>query len=69
MFYGGTAFFIKELVVVAGASIYAFVFTYIMLMLTNLITPVKVSDEEEFIGLQYLCMANVPTIIFADKIP
>jgi Amt family ammonium transporter len=51
LFYGGTSFFIKEVVVVAGASIYAFIFTYIMLMLINVITPVKVSDEEEFIGL------------------
>lgn len=51
LLYGGTSFFIKELVVVVGASIYAFVFTYIMLMLINVITPVKVSDEEELIGL------------------
>lgn len=51
LIYGGTAFFIKELVVVAGASIYAFVFTYIMLMLINVITPVKVSDAEELAGL------------------
>nr|WP_255350508.1 hypothetical protein [Methanosarcina sp. WH1] len=51
LLYGGTAFFIKELVVVAGASIYAFIFTYIMLMLINAITPVKVSDAEELAGL------------------
>ncbi|MPM29232.1 Ammonium transporter [bioreactor metagenome] len=51
LLYGGTSFFIKELVVVAGASIYAFIFTYIMLMFINVITPVKVSDEEELIGL------------------
>ena len=51
LLYGGTGFFIKELVVVAGASIYAFVFTYIMLIFINVITPVKVSDEEQLIGL------------------
>lgn len=51
LLYGGTTFFIKELVVVAGASIYAFVFTYIMLMFINVITPVKVSDQEQLIGL------------------
>ncbi|HIH74560.1 MAG TPA: ammonium transporter, partial [Methanosarcina sp.] len=51
LLYGGTAFFIKELVVVVITSIYAFVFTYIMLMLINAITPVKVSDEEELAGL------------------
>jgi len=51
LFYGGTGFFIKELAVVAGASVYAFVFTYIMLMFINVITPVKVSNEEQLIGL------------------
>ncbi len=51
LLYGGTGFFIKELVVVAGASIYAFVFTYIMLIVINAITPVKVSNEEQLIGL------------------
>ena len=51
LLYGGTGFFVKELVVVAGASIYAFVFTYIMLIFINLITPVKVTDEAQLIGL------------------
>ena len=51
LLYGGTAFFIKELVVVTGAAIYAFIFTYIMLMVINVITPVKVSDQEQLIGL------------------
>ncbi|NTV79506.1 MAG: ammonium transporter, partial [Clostridiales bacterium] len=51
LLYGGTAFFIKETVIVLGTSVYAFVFTYIMLMLINTITPVKVSDEEQLVGL------------------
>jgi Amt family ammonium transporter len=51
LLYGGTGFFIKELVVLAGASLYAFVFTYIMLIAINAITPVKVSNEEQLIGL------------------
>ncbi len=51
LLYGGTAFFIKEVVVVAATSVYAFVFTYIMLMLINTVTPVKVTDEEQLIGL------------------
>ncbi|AKB77166.1 Ammonium transporter [Methanosarcina horonobensis HB-1 = JCM 15518] len=51
LLYGGTAFFIKELVVVVITSIYAFVFTYVMLILIDIITPVKVSDEEELAGL------------------
>ncbi|WP_279385256.1 hypothetical protein [Methanosarcina barkeri] len=37
--------------VVAATSVYAFVFTYIMLMLINTVTPVKVTDEEQLIGL------------------
>jgi Amt family ammonium transporter len=51
LLYGGTGFFIKELVVLAGASLYAFVFTYIMLIAINALTPVKVSNEEQLIGL------------------
>ena len=51
LLYGGTGFFFKELVVVAGASIYAFVFSYIMLIIINAITPVKVSNEDQLIGL------------------
>jgi ammonium transporter, Amt family len=51
LLYGGTAFFIKQVLVVAIASVYAFVFTYIMLMFINVITPVKVTDEDQLIGL------------------
>lgn len=48
---GDTSFFLKELVAVAGASVYAFIFTYVMLIVINFITRVKVTDNEEFIGL------------------
>ncbi len=41
-------FFIKEVV---AASAYAFVFTYIMLIVINLITKVEVSEEHEKLGL------------------
>lgn len=51
LFFGGTAFFIKQVVAVAFASVYAFSFTYISLMIINKFTPVKVSDEEEKLGL------------------
>ncbi|HII03070.1 TPA: ammonium transporter [Methanosarcinaceae archaeon] len=51
LLYGGEAFFLKQLAAVIGASIYGFVFTYIMLVLINAITPVKVSEEEEEAGL------------------
>ncbi|MGB9927370.1 MAG: ammonium transporter [Methanosarcina sp.] len=51
LLYGGTSFFIKQVLVVAGASIYAFIFTYVMLMFIDVITPVKVTDQEQLIGL------------------
>jgi Amt family ammonium transporter len=48
---GNSGFFMKEAVAVIGASVYAFIFTWVMLALINLITPVRVSDAEETIGL------------------
>ncbi len=48
---GGTGFFIKQCVTVIAACIYGFVFTYFMLWLINIITPVKVSEVEEDMGL------------------
>ena len=51
LFFGGTDFFMKELIAVVGTSIYAFIFTYIMLVLINKITRVKVTAEEEEKGL------------------
>ena len=47
LFFGGTDFFMKELIAVVGTSIYAFVFTYLMLVLINKITRVRVTAEEE----------------------
>jgi Amt family ammonium transporter len=48
---GGSSFFMKQLIAVVIASAYAFIFTYIMLILINLITPVRVSEEHEKAGL------------------
>ncbi len=48
---GGSNFFVKQCVAIIGACIYGFVFTYLMLILINKITPVKVSDVEEDMGL------------------
>lgn len=50
---GNTSFFFKEVVAVIGASAYAFIFTYVMLILINYITRVKVSEGEEEIGLDH----------------
>jgi Amt family ammonium transporter len=51
LIYGGWSFFMKELAAVAIAAVYAFIFTYLMLIIINKITPVKVSEEEEMVGL------------------
>jgi len=48
---GNVSFFAKEVAAVIGAAAYAFVFTYLMLALINLITKVKVTEEEEDAGL------------------
>ncbi|MCX6291144.1 MAG: ammonium transporter [Bacteroidetes bacterium] len=48
---GGTHFFIKQCIAVVGASIYAFVFTYVMLAVINKITKVKVAEADEDAGL------------------
>jgi Amt family ammonium transporter len=51
LIYGGTHFFLKQVIAVLGACIYAFIFTYVMLMIINKITKVKVSEAEEDAGL------------------
>ena len=48
---GGATLLFKQLVAVVGSSIYALVFTLVMLWIINFITPVRVSDVEEQTGL------------------
>jgi Amt family ammonium transporter len=48
---GGMHFFAKQCIAVVGACVYAFIFTYVMLVLINKITPVKVSAVDEDKGL------------------
>ena len=48
---GGTKFFGIECLAVIISSVWAFVFTYGMLCLINVVTPVKVTKETEEIGL------------------
>ena len=48
---GDSGFFVKQFIAVVAASIYAFAFTYFMLVIINKITPVKVSQTEEDQGL------------------
>jgi Amt family ammonium transporter len=49
--FGGGSFFVKQVVAVIAASAYAFIFTYIMLVVINFITPVKLSESVEKSGL------------------
>ena len=51
LLFGGVAFFGKQVTAAVLCSAYAFVFTYAMLWLINLITPVKVPREGEEQGL------------------
>jgi len=48
---GDWGFFWKETISVFVAAIYAFLFTYLMLIIINLITPVKVDEISEETGL------------------
>lgn len=50
---GGGSFFMKQVIAVTVASVYAFLFTYLMLIIINYITPVRVSEEEEKAGLDH----------------
>jgi Amt family ammonium transporter len=47
LFFGGSGFFIKEFLGVLLSSIYAFVFTYVMLCIINKITTLKTTEVEE----------------------
>ncbi len=47
LFNGGSDFFIKQIVAIVISSIYAFGFTYGMLWVINLFTPVRTSTDEE----------------------
>ncbi|MHC1780543.1 MAG: ammonium transporter [Bacteroidales bacterium] len=51
LIYGGVGFFFKQVTAVIAASAYAFGFTYLMLIIINRITPVKVKEEDEKLGL------------------
>ncbi len=48
---GGFSFFFKETISVFAVGLYCFFFTYFVLKIINIFTPVKVSEQEEVIGL------------------
>ncbi|PZR73609.1 MAG: ammonium transporter, partial [Chthoniobacterales bacterium] len=43
--------FVVQCVAVIGASLYAFLFTYVVLALINVFATVKVSEADEDLGL------------------
>jgi Amt family ammonium transporter len=49
--FGESSFFLKEMFTVLAASVYAFIFTYIMLALINLFVKVRVTEADEKLGL------------------
>ncbi len=51
LLFGGSGFFFTQVISVLVVSIYAFLFTYVMLWLINKITPVRVTKEIEETGL------------------
>jgi len=50
---GNASFLLKQITAAVVSSAYAFVFTYIMLVIINFITPVKVDPDSEKTGLDY----------------
>jgi Amt family ammonium transporter len=51
LIHGSGTFFGKQIAAGVGCSVYAFLFTYVMLKAINVITPVRVTDAAEETGL------------------
>ncbi len=51
LIYGDAGFLWKQIVAVVIAAAYAFIFTYVMLLVINFITPVKATEADEDLGL------------------
>ena len=51
LIHGGVRFFFVELGAVAFASLYAFIISYVLLVVINMFTPVRVNEDEQEIGL------------------
>jgi Amt family ammonium transporter len=51
LFYGETGLFVKHLIALVAVSAFAFVGSYILLKVTDLISPLRVTPEEEALGL------------------
>ncbi len=51
LLHGDPIFLVKQVVAVVFSSFWAFIFTYVMLRIIDVFTPVKVGESEEGIGL------------------
>ncbi|PWG81638.1 ammonium transporter [Pararcticibacter amylolyticus] len=51
LYYGESGLFIIHLVTLVAVSVFAFVGSYILLLVTNMISPLRVSPEDEALGL------------------
>jgi ammonium transporter, Amt family len=56
---GNSEFFLKQLAAIAISSVWAFGFTYLMLKVINLITPVRVEEEHEEAGLDIVLHGEI----------
>jgi Amt family ammonium transporter len=66
LLFGGGGFFVKQLLSVTGASVYALAFSYIALIIIDKIIPVRTTEEEEEAGLMLPFTERKPTFK-ADK--
>lgn len=51
LFFGETKLFFAHLIALVGCSIFAFFGSYLLLKITNMITPLRVDEEDEALGL------------------
>lgn len=51
LFYGETSLFTKQLIAMVGTSVFAFCGTWLLLVIVNKITPLRVDAEKENLGL------------------
>ena len=51
LFFGEARLFLAESITLVGVSIYVFIMTWLILTLTNWISPIRVNSEDENIGL------------------
>lgn len=51
LFFGETKLFLNHMIALVGASVFAFLGSMLLLRFTNLISPLRVDEEEERVGL------------------